>query len=85
MPEELNTNVEVTGVNSWGEYIREVVHAETESDRLRLYGIESNTETDNGDYVVEVRPELLGALVVDYHKYCTAAEIKVSALVITPA
>lgn len=72
--------VEVVGTGSWRDYIEEVVHQSTEEERVTLYGVESNTETEQGDYIVEMRKELVGVTVIDYYQYCAAAELKPSIL-----
>lgn len=72
--------VELIGTGTWKDYIEEVVQQSTDEERISLYGIESNTETEEGDYIVEIREELVGATLSDYYKYCSAGDLTPSVI-----
>lgn len=72
--------VELIGTGTWKDYIEEVVHQSSEEELISLYGIESNTEADDGDYIVEIREANVGATISDYYKYCAAGELTPSVI-----
>jgi len=80
----MNT-VEVRGNKNWGEYVGEAVEQSTEEERLALYGIESNTETEGGETIAEIKVEFLGKTVGDYLVYCEHGNLEPGELVVTPA
>jgi len=68
------TNVEVTGGAHWKEYIETIIDQCTDDQILDIYGIESNTESDDGEkYIVEIQRGKLRKTIEDYHLFLASA------------
>jgi len=78
--------VEVTGGAHWREYVETIIDQCSDDEIIDLYGIESNTESDDGEkYIVEIQRGKLSKTIEDFHRFQESAGYNIEELTVEEA